>query len=134
MENDVSLESVIRQCGDFHRFQFIHYIFLCTLGLSSGITGFYYVFGLAEPQFRCRLAQEIWPNDDQFQFYNKTHESLVNQHGYVISQCEDNNGIRCNSFVYDQSVYGKTFTEEADYICGDAIQKTWISTAYQIGT
>ena len=134
MMDEISLENVIRQCGDFNRFQFIHYILLSLLNFSSGITGFYYVFGLAEPFFRCRLASNVWPNDDQFKSYNANHSYLLEKFQYLTSKCEDVNGSLCNEFVYDRSVFGRTFTEEAGYICGDAIQKTWLSTAYQIGT
>jgi len=132
--DNVLFENVIKRCGDFHRFQFIHYIFLGLLSMSSGITGFYYVFGLAEPSFRCQLPNDIWPNDNQYEYYNLTHQNLVNQYSNRLSKCEDINGVKCNSFVYDQRIYGKTFTEEANYVCENAIHKTWISTAYQIGT
>ncbi|CAF1322385.1 unnamed protein product [Rotaria sordida] len=107
---EVSLENVIRRCGDFNRFQLIHYIFLSFLTLSSGINGFYYVFGLAEPDFYCRLSSN-----------------------YSTSKCEDINGSTCNEFVYDRTIFGRTFTEEAGYVCSKAIKKTWLSTAYEIG-
>jgi hypothetical protein len=131
---EISLENVIRRCGDFNRFQFIHYIFLSILNFSSGVTGFYYVFGLAEPYFRCRLPSNVWPNDNEFNSYNATHQSLLNQYQYIRSTCADVNGTTCNGYVYDRSVFGRTFTEEAGYVCNDAFEKTWLSTAYQIGT
>lgn len=132
--NDISLENVIRRCGDFNRYQLIHYIFLSFLNFSSGITGFYYVFALAEPSFRCQLPSNIWPNDNQFSSYNKTHDDLINEYNISNFKCEYINNTKCNSFVYDQSIYGRTFTEEAGYICDNSITKTWLSTAYQIGT
>jgi hypothetical protein len=131
---DVSLENVIRRCGDFNHYQLIHYILLSLLNFSSGVTGFYYVFGLAEPFFRCQLPSHIWPNDNEYNSYNSTHRILLNQFQYTRSKCENINGTTCNSFVYDRSIYGRTFTEEADYICEHALRKTWLSTAYQIGT
>jgi len=130
---EVSLENVIRRCGDFNRYQFLHYIFLSILNFSTSITGFYYVFGLAEPLFRCRLPSNVWPDDNQYQSYNTTHSLFLAQYQSFPSQCEIN-GTRCNSFVYDRSVFGRTFTEEADYICGGNLKKTWLSTAHQIGT
>jgi hypothetical protein len=132
--DDISLENVIKRCGDFNRFQLLHYIFLSLLNFSSGVTGFYYVFGLAEPKFRCQLPSNVWPNDDQFNSYNISHSLLLDQFQYSTSKCKDINGSTCSSFVYDRSVFGRTFTEDAGYICDDSIQKTWLSTAYQIGT
>jgi len=131
---DVTLENVIRRCGDFNRYQLIHYIFLSLLNFSSGITGFYYVFGLAEPYFRCKLPSDLWIDDNKYNLNNVNHSLLLNEFQYLPSKCEDINGTRCNSFVYDRSIFGLTFTEEAGYICGHSIEKTWLSTAYQIGT
>jgi hypothetical protein len=129
---EVSLENVLRRCGDFNRYQLIHYICLNLLSLTSAVTGFYYVFALAEPLFRCRLPSTLW-SDDQYNSYNTSHSLLIDQYQYSASKCEDSNGTKCHSFVYDRSVFGRTFTEEAGYICGDSIEKTWLSTAYQIG-
>jgi hypothetical protein len=131
---EISLENIIKRCGDFNRYQLIHYICLSLLNFSSGVTGFYYVFGLAEPYFRCQLPSDIWPNDNKYNPYNSTHRLLLEQYQYSQSKCEDINGTICHSFVYDRSVYGRTFTEEAGYVCDNVFGKTWMSTAYQIGT
>jgi hypothetical protein len=130
---EVTLENVIRRCGDFNRFQFIHYIFLSVLNFSSSITGFYYVFGLAEPHFRCQLPSNVWPDDNKYVYDNATHKDLLAQYKYFPSKCEIN-GTDCTSFVYDRSVFGRTFTEVGDYVCGASVKKTWLSTAHQIGT
>lgn len=132
--DEVSLENIIKRCGDFNRYQLIHYIFLSLLNFSSGMTGFYYVFGLAEPFFRCQLPADVWPDDNQYQSYNSTHSRFLEHFQYSQSKCEGVNGTLCDSFVYDRSVYGRTFTEEAGYLCGNSLKKTWLSTAYQIGT
>jgi hypothetical protein len=132
--NEVSLENVIRRCGDFNRFQLIHYVFLNLLNLGSGITGFYYVFGLAEPLFRCQLPANLWPDDHQYHSPNDTHRLLVERYQSNTSHCELVNGSRCERLVYDRTVFGRTFTEEANYVCSDAMKKTWLATAYQIGT
>ncbi len=132
--DDVTLENVLRRCGDFNRYQLIHYILLSILNFSSSITGFYYVFGLAEPKFRCQLPSNVWPNDNNYQFNNISHSQLLEQFEYFPLKCSNLNGSTCNSFVYDRTVFGRTFTEEGNYICGDSIKKTWVSTAHQIGT
>lgn len=131
---EVSLENVVRRCGDFNRYQFIHFILLSILNFSSSITGFYYVFGLAEPHFRCQLPSNVWPNDNAYKSYNMTHSSLLDQFQYLPLKCEDANGTTCSSFVYDRSIFGRTFTEEGGYICSNSLKKTWLSTAHQIGT
>jgi len=127
---EISLETVLKRCGDFGPYQWMHFALLCLLNLSSGMTGFYFVFGLAEPPFRCKLPSNVWPDDNQYNFINDTHKYLSS----LSSQCEDINGSRCNNFLFDQSVYGRTFTEEAGFVCSNALKRTWISTVYEIGT
>ncbi|UJR16966.1 hypothetical protein I4U23_003864 [Adineta vaga] len=132
--DEVSLENVLRRCGDFGRYQLIHFSLLCLLNFSSGMAGFYYVFGLAEPDFRCRLPSDVWPNDNQYYSSNSTHQQLIDTFLMSSSSCKYTNGSECQDFVFDRSVYGKTFTEEAKFICDNAIRKTWMSTIYEIGT
>jgi hypothetical protein len=132
MSNEISLENVLRKCGDLGRYQLINYIFLNLITLGSGITTYYYVFGVAEPSYRCQLPFNIWPYDDQYQPINITHQDLINQ-WQQSSKCNDINGSICRNFIYDRSVFGRTFTEEGNYICEKSLQKTWLSTMYQVG-
>ncbi|CAF0799088.1 unnamed protein product [Adineta ricciae] len=132
--DEISLENVLRRCGDFGRFQLIHFSLLCLLNFSSGMAGFYYVFALAEPYFRCRLPSDVWPNDNQYSSSNSTHQQLIDTLLMTSSSCKYTNGSSCQEFVFDRSVYGKTFTEEAKFVCENAIRKTWISTVYELGT
>ena len=132
--DEISLENVIRRCGDFGLYQWIHFIFLCVLNFSNSLTGFYYVFGLAEPLFRCQLPSNIWPDDNQYKSINGTHQQLLDTFLSSSSKCENINGSHCTNFVFDRSIYGKTFTEEASFVCDNALKKTWLSTIYQIGT
>ncbi|CAF1578986.1 unnamed protein product [Rotaria magnacalcarata] len=132
--DEVSLENVLRRCGDFGRFQLIHFCFLCLLNFSSGMTGFYYVFGLASPLFRCRLPSTEWPNDNEYKSTNSSYQNAIVNLTALASECLDINGSVCNDFVFDRSIYGKTFTEEAQFVCDNRLKKTWISTVYEIGT
>jgi hypothetical protein len=133
MANDISLENIVRRCGDFNRYRLIHYIFLTLITIGSGILSFYYVFGVAEPSFRCRIPLMVWPDDDRFEFINATHQLLVETWLSSTSQCNDINGSTCVEFVYDRSVFGRTFTEDANFVCNNAVKRTWLSTVYQIG-
>lgn len=128
-----SLENIFRRCGDFHRFQLIHYICLSVLTVCSGATGFYYVFGLAEPNFRCQLPTNVWPDDHEYEPLNATYRSYIDAYQLTPLKC-DINGTTCSHFVFDRSIYGLTFTEEAQFVCNNELKKTWLSTAYQIGT
>lgn len=132
MANEISLETVLRQCGDLHRYQIIHYLFLTLITIGSGITTYYYVFGVAQPLYRCRLPKHIWFDDEEYQTRNSTHQYFIDQ--YQLTEiCEDSNGSICQKFLYDRSVFGRTFTEEGDFICKKSLTKTWLSTMYQVG-
>jgi hypothetical protein len=133
MTDKISLENVLKRCGDFGRYQFIHYIFLNLICIGSGITAFFYVFGVAEPTFRCRLPSDIWPDEDRFEFINNTHQLLIDTLLSSASKCDGINGSKCTDFVYDRSVFGRTFTEESNFVCNNAVKRTWLATAYQIG-
>ena len=132
MEDQISLENVLRQCGDFGSFQFIHYFFLNLITLGSGITTYYYVFGVAEPFYRCQLPDTIWSNDDQYRSVNKTYQSIIDL-WKSNSTCLSYDGSSCTQFVYDRSIFGRTLTEEGNYACERTFKKTWFSTMYQIG-
>ncbi|CAF5121430.1 unnamed protein product, partial [Rotaria sp. Silwood1] len=73
---DVSVDSVLKQCGDFGRFQLFHYFFLNLLQISTGLVAFYYIYGAAEPEHRCRLPSSIWQNDSQYNPVNATLKAL----------------------------------------------------------
>ncbi|CAF0992428.1 unnamed protein product [Adineta ricciae] len=132
MTNEISLENILRRCNDLGRFQILHYVFLNLITLGSGITTYYYIFGVAEPSYRCRLPSSVWPGNDQYQAWDATHQYLINQ-SQQISKCQDMNGTSCKNFVYDRSIFGWTFTEEGNFVCENALRKTWLSTMYQFG-
>jgi len=82
--------------------------------------GFFYVYGVADVNHRCRLPESIWPNDNSYNSINSTHEKLLEQFipktkdGKSWEQCImhsksvfSNSTIDCpNGWVYDRSVFG----------------------------
>jgi OCT family organic cation transporter-like MFS transporter 4/5 len=133
MVEEISVENVLKKCGDFGRYQLIHYTFLNLISIGAGILSFYYVFGVAEPSFRCRLPSNVWSDKDRFEFINGTHQLLIDTWISSTSKCNTINGSKCTDFVYDQSVFGRTFTEDSNFVCDNAVKRTWLSTAFQIG-
>ncbi|CAF3343982.1 unnamed protein product [Rotaria sp. Silwood2] len=142
---DISLDSILRKCGDFGRFQIIHYFFLIIMTMCASIVSFYYVFGAAKPDHRCRLPINVWPDDTQYSPINKTHEIYINNYipktndekkwekcvRYMTSNMNDTL-INCpNGWVYDRSVFGYTFTEEANFVCQNESKRSWIATTLQ---
>lgn len=142
----ISLDGIMRLCGDLGPFQFLHLFFLNLISMSAGIVAFYYVFGAAEPEHRCQLPQSVWPNDLHYWPVNLTHELHIN--AYIPKESEgkwdkcvryttdDQNKtlINCpNGWVYDRSVFGYTFTEEANFVCQSEPKKSWLNTLMQTG-
>ncbi|CAF0798698.1 unnamed protein product [Adineta ricciae] len=141
-----SLDSIIRQCGDLGLYQWIHIFFLNLISMSAGIVAFYYVFGAAEPLHRCQLPSSVWPHDAHYYSVNQTHQDLINTY---IPKDKDGKLDKCmryttanrsrilvncpNGWAYDRSVFGYTFTEEADLVCRSEPRKSWLSTLMQTG-
>ncbi|CAF1394132.1 unnamed protein product [Rotaria sordida] len=112
---------------------------------SAGIVSLYYVYGAAEPEHRCRLPSQIWPNDNQFNPINAQHEACLRQYIPMENgrwdQCHifnltisNKSLIDCpNGWVFDRSVFlGLTFTEEASLVCHAKAKKSWLSTLMQM--
>ena len=123
-QHEATLDNLMKLCGDFSCYQLIHFSLLSVVATASGITAYFYVFGVAEPLFRCRLPSVVWPNDDQFKAVNNTHQFLIDTWQSSTSRCQWINGSQSTEFVYDRSVFGRTFTEEADFVCDDAVRRT----------
>ena len=132
-QNKTTLDNVLKRCGDLGRYQLIHFVLLNAIAAGGGINAFYYVYGAAEPLFRCRLPSNVWPDEDQFQAVNGTHQTLIDTWQSSTSNCHWTNETKCTDFVYDGSIFGRTFTEEAQLVCGNAVKRTWLSTVYYIG-
>ncbi|CAF3334801.1 unnamed protein product [Rotaria socialis] len=143
----VSLDNILRKCGDFGRFQIMHYVFLSIMTMNGSITSFYYVFGAATPDHRCRLPTNVWPDDKHYSPLNQTHEIFINQYipknndgkqwkkcvRYVTSN-RSGSLVNCpDGWAYDQSIFGYTFTEEADFVCQNESKRSWLATAVQCG-
>ncbi|CAF1378673.1 unnamed protein product [Rotaria magnacalcarata] len=117
------------------------------ISISAATISYYYVFAAANIDHRCRLPENIWPNDNQYHPINKTHELLVNR--YIPKTNDGKNWEQCvryingttndtlmncpNGWAYDRSVFGYTFTEEANFVCGSSSKRSLIATLMQCG-
>ena len=109
--------------------------------------GFYYVYGAAEPDHRCRLPENVWPNDTHYSPINRTHEIFINAYipktkdGKKWEQCvryttgnPNDTLVNCpNGWAYDRSIFGYTITEEANLVCHKEPEKSWLATMMQCG-
>lgn len=114
--------------------------------MSAGIVAFYYVYGAAEPHHRCQLPPSVWSNDVHYWPINQTHEFYINS--YIpkgkdgkwdkcrrhMTEYQNSTLVKCpNGWAYDRSVFGHTFTEEANFVCQNGPKKSWLSTLMQSG-
>ncbi|CAF4198802.1 unnamed protein product [Rotaria sp. Silwood2] len=142
----ISLDGIIRLCGDLGPFQFIHLFFMNLISMTAGIVAFYYVFGAADLNHRCQLSPSVWSNDVHYKPINQTHEALINEY---IPRGTDGKWNKCmryttndqhrtlincpNGWAYDRSVFGYSFTEEANLVCHSEPKKSWLNTLMQTG-
>ncbi|CAF3329897.1 unnamed protein product [Rotaria socialis] len=143
----ISFDTILQKCGGLGRFQLIHYFFMNLMPMSAAAITFYYVFAAAGIDHRCRLPENVWPNDNQYHPINETHELLINRYipkttsGTKWQQCArystgntDDTLVTCpNGWAYDRSVFGYTFTEEANLVCGSEPKKSLLATLMQCG-
>ncbi|CAF2801333.1 unnamed protein product [Rotaria sp. Silwood2] len=143
----ISFDSILQKCGDLGRFQFIHYFFINLISMSAAVADFYYVFAVADPDHRCRLPASVWPNDTQYNPINATYQTMIDMYipktkdGKKWEQCvlyptgsSNDTLINCpNGWVYDQSIFGYTYTEEANLVCASKPKQSWIATLMQCG-
>lgn len=125
----------------------MHYFFINLIAMGAGVIGFYYVFGAAEPNHRCRLPASVWPNDTHYYPINRTHQIYIDSYipkdkdGKIWEKCirhttgnPNDTLVACpNGWAYDRSVFGYTFTEEGDFVCGKETEKSWLATLMQCG-
>jgi OCT family organic cation transporter-like MFS transporter 4/5 len=136
----------MRLCGDLGRFQLIHFFFMNLISMSAGIAAFYYVFSAAEPEHRCQLPPSVWLNDVHYSPANRLHGFYINAYipkgkngkwdkcvRYTTND-QNQTPINCpNGWAYDRSVFGYSFTEEANLVCHSEPKKSWLSTLMQTG-
>lgn len=124
---DITLERVIRECGAFGPYQYINAFFLLLFPIATGVYGFYYVFAASEAPYQCHVSNninrtlqvEISPSQCSYELKNNQNKTI---------------GIYpCTEWIYNRSVYGKTFTEEANFICEHSVYRSFLATALQIG-
>ena len=113
--------------------------------MSAGVIGFYYVFGAAEPEHRCRLPELVWPDDTSYYPVNATHRIYID--AYIPKIKNDTKWEKCvrydnlnntlincpNGWTYDRSVFGYIFTEEDNLVCSSVPKKSWLVTLMQTG-
>ncbi|CAF4573133.1 unnamed protein product [Rotaria sp. Silwood1] len=124
---NITFERVMKECGSFGRYQYIHFFFIVFFPIATGINNFYYVFGAAETPYEC-----IIPNNTHHGFYIEVASS---QCFYIIKNDQNitNGTYPCTNWKYDRRLFGKTFSEEANFICQHSIHRSLLAIMLQVG-
>lgn len=117
----------MEQCGSFGRYQYLHFFFLNLFPIASGIINFYYVFGAAETPYTCHVADKSSANISIEISSSQCSYNLTNDLNETLGE------FPCTNWTYDRSVFGRTFTEEANFICENSIYRSFLSTMLQLG-
>ena len=121
----ITLERVLLECGAFSYFQIIHGFFLLLISVASGLVNFYFIFAAAEPNHQCLVT-----NETGFNFQVDSSQCSYKKIDSVNQTVGD---YFCTQWTYGEHVFGKTFSEEANMVCQNSIQRSLLSTALQFG-
>ncbi|WAR08498.1 OCTL-like protein [Mya arenaria] len=148
----MKFDEVLRDIGEFGRYQKRIYALLCIPCVSVGSFCMMTIVVLFTPAHRCKL-----PNfkNDTYAIQNAYHESLVNvtiplssDPTKVYEECQmyrieggaefggtlgNHSLATCTEWVYDKSVFFETFTSKANLVCGDSLKTSHIMMMYYFG-
>ena len=117
----------MEQCGSFGRYQYLHFFFLSLFPIASGIINFYYVFAAAKTPYTCHVENKSPANISIEMSSSQCSYKLTNDLNETLGE------FSCTNWTYDRSVFGLTFTEEANFICENRFYRSFVSTMLQLG-
>ncbi|XP_012259159.2 organic cation transporter protein-like [Athalia rosae] len=140
----MAYEDALLQIGEFGRYQRIKLLLTCLTTFLTGFTLMSGVFLGAVPNFRCLLPDEVKENATYKLSSNVSSEFYPwdKQRG-GWSQCKmyDLDGdpsltdstVKCDSYVYDESIYKRTITSDFDLVCDNSWLKTTSDSLFMVG-
>ncbi|KAJ3635265.1 hypothetical protein MTP99_008185 [Tenebrio molitor] len=130
-------DDVLPLIGDFGRYQKRIYFLLCLPAILCAFHKLGNVFLVAEPEYRCRLPQEL----GNASYHDLSREELNKSYPWdplkkKYSSCEmfeENETRQCKDFVYDESVYGYTAVIEWELTCEKAYMIATGNSLFMVG-
>ncbi|CAH1366931.1 organic cation transporter protein-like [Tenebrio molitor] len=130
-------DDVLPLIGDFGRYQKRIYFLLCLPAILCAFHKLGNVFLVAEPEYRCRLPQEL----SNASYHDLSREELNKSYPWdplkkKYSSCEmfeENETRQCKDFVYDESVYGYTAVIEWELTCEKAYMIATGNSLFMVG-
>lgn len=137
----MKFDDILKEVGEFGRYQKWVSFFTCLPVIHIGALILLNVIIFGVPEHRCKipgLDNDTW-NDN-----SPEHQALVKYYippsdTYPYDRCHlydrsngsvaNNSMVKCDTWVYDTSVFGETFTTKESLICDRAF---WISVAQTI--
>ncbi|CAG9862203.1 unnamed protein product [Phyllotreta striolata] len=132
----MSFDNVVSRLGEFGPYQRKIYFLLCLPAILCAFQKMGNVFLVAEPDYRCRLPDE--PKNASYHLNNtilSTYYPKDKLH-QKYSSCEiiiDGKIEKCDSYIFDDSVYGYTSVIEYDLTCSKAYLIATSNAIFMVG-
>ncbi|XP_053396544.1 organic cation transporter protein-like [Mercenaria mercenaria] len=131
-----TFDDILKEIGEFGPYQKRVYTLLCFPSFILSALLVVQVFLLGTPDHRCKLPDYA---NDTFESQGEIHDQYVHSwippddsgehtydrcHLYANNHTENNSTtkLKCTEWVYDETVYKRTFAKKLDMVCDDAIK------------
>lgn len=126
----VTFETLLSEIDDFGIYQKLRYLLICLAALLPPIVTYMHSFIAPNPSHRCKHP---FQENDRFSItYNFTNENITK-----LLKCDyiDNLDVthKCDKWVFDQTYYQDSLTEEWSMVCSNAFWRNNVQTVYFLG-
>ncbi|XP_060070292.1 organic cation transporter protein-like [Ylistrum balloti] len=151
----MSLDNILIKLGEFGKYQKLVLTLTCVSSVSVGLYGVMSVIFLNTPQHRCKIPGL---GNDTYDIHSAYQQNLVNNYippsddaSHDYDQCHlysfdynnvkfDNSSrpinaslVKCNEWVYSESIFVETFTSKYNIVCENAHITSLIKSLFFVG-
>ncbi|XP_013421303.1 organic cation transporter protein [Lingula anatina] len=139
-------DDILKQIGEFGRFQIINYIIICIPLISAGFHMLVSVFIQVLPPHRCQLPGL---ENDTYEIQGDWHKALIEATipvtsdgdyskctiwaNHTLAYTGNMSEHKCDSWVYDRSIFTRTFATDFNLVCKDKEKITPAQVAFMGG-
>ncbi|KAL4232991.1 hypothetical protein ACF0H5_007677 [Mactra antiquata] len=147
----VQFDEILTRIGDFGFYQKRTYALLSLPAISVGSFMMMVIVVMYTPEHRCKIPSL---SNDSYKIQSIEHESIINItipynldndvkydrcHIYIRDDTNDDSKqtnltkVKCQQWVYDQSIFTRTFTSDLNLVCDNALKTSHVQMFFYFG-